>query len=114
MEVGLAYPVRQVRKQPQPSFFVELAAPGKTEEMVVYRKASSSQPPPQAFDPKLVKRRRVMRSGKRSTQHLYRFPGNAHSPHAVFAPDLDDEPRDSGVDMHVLVRVDMVEREPGR
>ena len=34
--------------------------------------------------------------------------------HAVIGADLDDEPRHSRVQMHVLVRVDVVERETGR
>ena len=52
-------------------------------------------------------------AGKGAAQRRDRLGRQPHRAHAVIAADLDDQPRDGRMQMHVLVRVDMVEREPG-
>ena len=53
-------------------------------------------------------------AGKGAAQHGGRLTGQADRAHPIGAADLDDQPCDRRMQVHVLVRVDMVEREAGR
>ncbi len=55
-----------------------------------------------------------MLAGKGAAQRPDRFRWHPHRLDAEVAADLDDQSGDRRVEVHVLVRVDMVEREAGR
>src|SRR5215472_3574799 len=72
------------------------------------------QSTPQRLDPWPVERRSIVILGESGAQRAGRLEGYTHRLHAVVSPDLDDEPRNRRMDVHVLVRIHVIEPQTGR
>jgi hypothetical protein len=81
--------------------------------MVVGAKSGSPQLPPQQCVPRVMRWRSVALLRKSATQYRDRLRGDPHRFHAVITANLDDQPSDAGMKVHVLVGVHMVERQTG-
>src|ERR1700751_5746344 len=79
--------------------------------MVVGAKSGPPQSPPQQCIPRVVRRRSVALLRKSTTQHRDRLRGDPHRFHAVVTANLDDQPGDARMKVHVLVGVHMVEQQ---
>src|SRR5271169_19154 len=82
--------------------------------MVVGAKSSPPQSPPQPRDPRAVEWRPVVLLGKSAAQHGDRLRRDPHRLHAVVTANLDDQPGDTRMKVHVFVGVHMVERQTAR
>src|SRR5438270_13148314 len=98
-------------KQTQQSLLDHPAAPGEADYMVVEEEARAPQSPAQQLQPWLVERHRAALAGTGAAQRPDGFRGEPHGLHAVIAPDLDDQPGDGRVNLHVLVGIYVVQRQ---
>lgn len=103
-----------MRNEAQKTLLDHLAAPGKAEEVVVCRKAGAAQPAPQRRHGRGVSRPSKALLGKGAAQRNDRLLRQANGPHAEFSADLDDHPGNRRMEVHVLMGVDVIERETGR
>ena len=103
--------MRQEAEQP---LLDHRAAPGDAEHMIVDRQPGATQPPAQRRDDRTVGRHPMGFAREGAAQRANRLGGEADGTHPVGPANLDDQPRDGRMQMHVLVRVDMVERQAGR
>src|SRR5215472_18422638 len=72
------------------------------------------QPTSQQPDPGAIEWRSIPILGESGAQGAGRLERYTHRRHAVVSPDLDDEPRNRRMDMHVLVRIHVIEPQTGR
>jgi len=113
VEIDFADPVGQMRDQPQQPGFDHPAAPSEPKDMIVGAKTGSPQSPAQHRVPSIVNRRPVALLGESPAQHRDRLRRDPYCLHTVVAADLDDQPADNRMEMHVLVGVHVIERQIG-
>ena len=81
--------------------------------MVVGAKFRPLQAPAQHRAPRMVNRRSIALFRKSLAQHRDRLRRDSHCRHTKVATDPDDQPGDTGVKVHVLMRVDVIEGQTG-
>src|SRR5215831_3320947 len=72
------------------------------------------QPTSQYSDPGAIEWRSIVTFGESGAQRTGRLEGYTHRLHAVVSPDPDDELRNRRMDMHVFVRIHVIEPQAGR
>jgi hypothetical protein len=93
---------RQARERAEQRGFVHAARLRDADDVIVVRDARPVEPRAHERDPGLEPDGRLG------------FERQAHRTHAVFAADLENQRQHRRVQMEMLVRVDVIERQPGR
>src|SRR5690242_6289744 len=121
MEVQLADAVGQPVDEAQHPLLRHGAAPGEAEDVVVDGHARRGEPAAQQAGPEVERRDPATAALPcpaaapfGGVDYGARLARHAHGPRAERAADPEDQPGDGWVQVYVVVRVDVVERQPGR
>jgi len=113
VKIKLVDPVGQNLHQPAHAIDGHVAAPGQTETMIVDRHARRARLPAQECGPAIEGPRSRSASRAAATKHVRRLGRYADRGQAKVAADVQHQSADGRVQVHVLVRIRMVERETG-
>jgi len=113
VKIELADPVWQNFHQPAHAIGGHVAAPSQTETMIVDRHARRARLPAQKCGPAIEGPRSRSASRAAAVKHVRRLGGNPDTGQAKVAANVEHQSADGRVQVHMLVRVRMVERETG-
>ena len=115
MAIDLGEAIGQIAQQTRHAPLGHGAGPRQSEHAIRRRQTLPANSPAEQSGPRRRERPAAgCGPGLDASQHLRRFGRHAHRAHAVAFPDVEHLPAHRRVQMEVMVRIDMVERQTGR